>query len=307
MQINMTFRQLEAFAALARTLNFSEAAKAINISQPALSSAISKLEELVNSPLFNRTTRSVSLTPVGEELLKISVQLLNDFDVSLARINDLIDGKWGKLSIAAVPSLAGTFLPEILNQFQQAYPGVSIYVRDALSEASIDSLKLGQVALALGPSKAMDDELSQRELFTDHLVLVCPSDHDLAKFKTVTWSKLQPYRLVSLTSTSNVRLIMEAEYLQHGTKFQPSFEVEHASTLIGFIVNKLGIGVLPASLVPLLNASNLTTVDLVNPEIIRSICCIRLKSRSLTPAALKFMEICEQYAKEYRTAGKLRH
>src|SRR5690606_30820362 len=168
MQINMTFRQLEAFAALARTLNFSEAAKAINISQPALSSAISKLEELVNSPLFNRTTRSVSLTPVGEELLKISVQLLNDFDVSLARINDLIDGKWGKLSIAAVHSLAATFLPEILNLFQQAYPGVSIYVRDALSEASIDSLKLGQVALALGPSKAMDDELSQRELFTDH-------------------------------------------------------------------------------------------------------------------------------------------
>ncbi|UHL65255.1 LysR family transcriptional regulator [Paralcaligenes sp. KSB-10] len=300
MKINITFRQLEAFVALARTLNFSEAAKNVYLSQPALSAAIRKLEERVDAVLFDRTTRTVILTPIGAELLVVVSRMLDDFDSSLSSISDLVSGKRGSLAISAAPSLAATFLPEVLNAFQQKYPEIALRVHDALSEVSIELLKAGTVELALAPAKFLDEDLVHRELFLDRLVLVCPPDHDLAKYKKVTWTKLQPYRLVSLRSTSNVRILMEAEYLQHGKKFQPSFEVEQTSTLIGFILNKLGVGILPASLIPLVNSGNLATVDLVSPEIHRSICVVRLKARSPSPAAQTFMELCDQYAKKYQ-------
>lgn len=300
MKINITYRQLEAFIALARTLNFSEAAKAVHLSQPALSAAIRKLEEMVNATLFDRTTRIVTLTPIGTELFAVATRLLDDFDSSLSGISDLAVGKRGNLSVSAAPSLAATFLPEVLCAFQDRHSEIAVRVHDALSEVSIELLKSGTVELAIVPAKLLDEDLVHHELFQDRLILVCRPDHDLAKFKKITWTRLQPYRLVSLRSTSNVRILMEAEYLQHGREFQPSFEVEQTSTLIGFISNNLGVGILPASLTPLIRSGNLTTVDLVSPEIHRSICIVRLKSRSLSPAARIFMELSDLHAQKYR-------
>lgn len=299
MRINLTLRQLEIFRSLAETLNFSAAARAVHLSQPALSNAIRKMEEAVDAPLFDRTTRSVSLTPVGQELFKISTRLLRDLDNSLEDVSALVQGKTGQLSVSAVPSLAATFFPEVLHMYQARHPGVVLHVKDALAEASIQALKTGQVDVAVAPAKLNDDELVHNTLFRDRLILICRADHELANFKRVTWSRLRPYRLASLTSTSNVRRVMEAEYLQHGTEFQPAFEVEQASTLIGFIMNDLGIGILPASLTPLLNFSGLKMIELVAPEIHRSICVIHLRSRALSPAAENFISCCQELAGKY--------
>jgi len=298
-KIKLTLRQLEVFRALASTLNFSEAARAVHLSQPALSNAIRKMEEMVGAPLVDRTTRSVRLTAVGEELLKVTTRLLSDLSDALDDVNALASGKQGHLKVSAVPSLAATFFPEVLRMYEAQYPGVALHAKDALSEACIEALKSGQIDVAVAPAKQQDDELVHHALFRDQLVLICRTDHELARFRRVTWSKLHPYRLVSLTSTSNVRHIMEAEYLQHGTAFQPAFEVEQASTLIGFIMNGLGIGILPASLTPLLNFSGLRMIELTAPAVHRSICVIHLRSRALTPAARNFIECCRELAAKY--------
>lgn len=299
MKINLTLRQLEIFRALADALNFSEAARTVHLSQPALSNSIQKMEELVGALLFDRTTRSVSLTAVGKELYGITTRLLSDLEQSLDGVSALAQGKTGRLSVSAVPSLAASFFPEVLNLYQSRYPGVVLHVQDSLSEASIHALKGGKVDIAIAPAKLQDEELVHHELFGDRLVLICKANHELAQFKRVTWSRLWPYRLVSLTSTSNVRHIMDSEFSQYGTAFQPAFEVEHASTLIGFILNDLGIGILPAAFTRLLNFSSLKMIELHSPEIHRSICVIHLRSRALPPAAEKFISCCQELAGKY--------
>ena len=103
MTINLTLRQLEVFIALARTLSFSEASKAIPLSQPALSAAIHKLEETLGARLFDRDTRNVALTPVGTELLSVAEDLLRHFDSQLASVRDYLSGKRGRLAVAASP------------------------------------------------------------------------------------------------------------------------------------------------------------------------------------------------------------
>lgn len=300
MKINITFRQLEAFVALARVLNFSEAAKAVHMSQPALSAAIRKLEEMLGATLFDRTTRIVSLTPIGSELYDVATRLLEDFDGSLVGISDLARGKRGSLSISSAPSLAGTFLPEVIYPFQQKFPDIVFKVHDALSEISIDLLKAGTVELALVPAKRHDEDLIHHDLFEDHLVVVCRPDHDLAGHKEVSWAQLLPYRLVAVRGNSNIQILIEAEYLHQGGKFQPTYEVEQTSTLIGFISNNLGVAILPASRVSLIRSLNLVAVKLVSPEIRRPICVVHMKSRSLSTVAQAFIEHCQRHAIEYR-------
>ena len=298
MKSKITLRQLEAFLAVGRTLSFSEAARQVHLSQPALSATVRKLEEKVDAQLFDRTTRHVALTPVGVELLGIVEGLFENFDSAFAAVRDFVDGKRGRLAIAASPSLAAAFLPEVIVAFEAAHPGVVVQVHDALSDVSIEMVRQGTVDLALAPVKADEHDLLYRELFQDSLVLLCHTEHPLAQSRTVTWRQMQPYRLMSLKSTSSVRHLMEAAYLQQGRALAPAFEVEHASTVIGFVANGLCVGVLPLSLLPLLRVGQVTYRRITHPEIQRTICAITLKARTSSPVARAFLELCGEFAQK---------
>lgn len=297
MKSRITLRQLEAFVAVARTLSFSEAARRVHLSQPALSAAIRKLEDGVGAQLFDRTTRRVELTSVGRELLQVVERLFEDFDAALQSVREFVEGKRGRLAIVASPTLAAAFLPEVIARFEAAHPRVALHVHDALSDVAIEMVRSGLADVALAPVKVDDTELTHRELFKDSLVLLCRADHPLAARRTVTWRQLHGHRLVSLKSTSSVRHLVEAALIEHGGEVKPAFEVEHASTVIGFVTNGLGVSVLPLSLLPQVRAGHLTYRRILAPEIRRAICVVTLKARSMSPAAEAFVAMCVDAAR----------
>ncbi|MBY0437720.1 MAG: LysR family transcriptional regulator [Burkholderiales bacterium] len=304
MKSRITLRQLEAFVAVARALSFSEAARRVHLSQPALSAAIRKLEDAVDAQLFDRTTRRVQLSSVGRELLHVVERLFDDFDAALESVREFVEGKRGRLAIAASPSLAAAFLPEVISKFEPAHPRIALQVHDALSDVAIEMVRTGQVDLALAPERIDDAELTHRELFEDSLVLLCRTDHPLAARRTVTWRQLHGHRLVSLKSTSSVRHLVEAALIEHGGEVKPAFEVEHASTVIGFVANGLGVGVLPLSLLPLVRVGQVTYRRITGPEIRRAICVVASRARSLSPAAEAFVELCVLAAKQRGDTSK---
>ncbi|MGO4330797.1 LysR family transcriptional regulator [Cupriavidus sp. 2TAF22] len=303
----MTLRQLEAFLAVGHTLSFSEAARQVHLSQPALSATVRKLEEKVSAQLFDRTTRHVALTPVGTELLGAVEGLFENFDSAFAGIRDFVEGKRGRLAIAASPSLAAAFLPEVIVAFEAVHPAVVVQVHDVLSDVALEMVRQGVVDLALAPATGSEHDLTQRELFQDSLVLLCHDQHPLARSRTVTWQQLQPHRLVSLTGTSSVRHLMEATYLQQGHPLKPAFEVEHASTVIGFVANGLAVGILPLSLLPLVRVGQVTIRRVVKPEIQRTISALTLKGRTPSPAATGFLELCAEFAQRHASANRGRN
>jgi DNA-binding transcriptional LysR family regulator len=244
------------------------------------------------------------LSAVGTELLGVAERLFEDFDAALAGVREFVEGKRGRLSIAASPSLAAAFVPEAIALFEQEHPRVALKVHDALSDVAIAMVRSGEVDLALAPEKVDDSELTHRELFRDSLVLLCRTDHPLAAARTVAWRQLQEHRLVMLTSTSSVRHLVEATLLEHGGVAKPSFEVEHASTVIGFVANGLGVGVLPLSLLPLVRTGQVTYRRITNPEIRRAICVVTLKARSLSPAAQAFADLCVSLARRRGVSGE---
>lgn len=304
MTINVTLRQLEVFIAVARALSFSEAAKAIPLSQPALSAAIHKLEEAIGARLFDRDTRNVALTPVGSELLTVAEDLLQHFDAELASVRDYLSGRRGRVAVAASPSLASGFLPEVVASFQRAYPGVGLQLQDAFSDLAIDMVRSGKVDLALAPEKREDPALTHLTLFHDRLVLLCRTDHPLAKQRTVSWRQLVAFSHVAFRRTSSVRQLVEAAYTRENSTLRPVFEVEHLDTMVGFVANGLGVGVLPYSLMRRVKLGPVVYRRVTAPEIHREICLVTQKSRSLSPAAEAFSQTCIKHAEKSRAAAR---
>lgn len=111
MSINLSLRQMQAFVAVARQLSFRRAADALGMSEPALSQSIRQLEEQAHGRLFDRTTRSVRLTPLGEHLLPRAERIVEECRRTFDEVADIALLKRGEVTIGCLSSLVVRFLP----------------------------------------------------------------------------------------------------------------------------------------------------------------------------------------------------
>ncbi|NYT82784.1 LysR family transcriptional regulator [Alcaligenaceae bacterium] len=285
------------FVAVADCLSFSKASEQLNISQPSLSATVRNLEDALGARLFDRHTRSVALTPVGHELSLIARQLLTDFDQALGRMSDVIDGKVGVLAIAASPSVMSGFLPGALKEFRKAHPRIEVQLHEEVFEQCIGLLRAEKVEVALTPRKADADDLLQYALFEDRLILVCRNDHPLAQFDSVKWHQIMRYEQIALKTASNVRQLIEQEYQRHGIQAKILYEVERVSSMISFISQGHGVGILPYSLFHAYDRATVTYRVISDGELSRTICASCLKTQSPSPIAESFIRLCIQHGK----------
>jgi LysR family transcriptional regulator, carnitine catabolism transcriptional activator len=287
--MKITLKQIEIFLSVAETLSFSQAAVRCHLSQPALSANIQRLEDAVGARLFDRHTRKVSLTPVGADLREIAIALSDNLEHSFNRIQDLVSGRHGRLVIAAAPSLAASLVPRALATFRADHPGVGVQLHDALSDVCIEMVRARRADLALGPRTDGAEDLLQREIFRDPLVVVHPADHPLGRKRSIKWADVNSSDHILMSGNSSVRQLVQAEYNRHGVQLQPMFEVQHVGTMLGLIASGLGIGVLPRSLVQTLRLEGLAYRRFNAAGGYRSICSITLRGFTPSPTAAAFI------------------
>ncbi|MCM5569929.1 LysR family transcriptional regulator [Burkholderiaceae bacterium FT117] len=263
--MRITLRQMEAFRAVARLASFSQAARALHLSQPALSATIRKFEEAIGAKLFDRDTRNVRLTSVGQEVLTVTDSLFDDFDKAMASLRDFLSGRRGRLSVAASPSVAAGFLPPVIAAFRRMHPEVELQFSDVLAESAIGAVKAGQVDLALAPQVSLDADLEFRPVFRDTMVALARADHPLVARRRITWKDLAPYDLIFPNRSSNVRQLIDAACIAQGVALRSGLDVGHASTVMGLAVNGVGVGVLPRSLAALFNDARVTPTTRASP------------------------------------------
>lgn len=132
------FNALQVFVSVAKLKSFSKAADACNLSRPSVTRIIAELESEVNSPLFHRSTRSVSLTTFGETIFEKAQLLLQDVDELFLASSNHSDTVTGHLRISSSSSSASFFLLDIVNQFLLAHPKVKIDL--LIMEGQVDLL-----------------------------------------------------------------------------------------------------------------------------------------------------------------------
>ena len=244
----MEIDQLRYFLQAAERGNFTRAAADLMISQPALSRSIQKLEEELGQPVFERKTRSISLTEAGTLLQARAQQALSILEDTKAEITD--DGESGRVRVGAIPTIAPYFLPEVLRPFSAAFPKASLIVQENTTDVLLKSCTQGELDLAIVALPIPTKYLEIEELFEEELFLVLPPDHVLTSKPKIRLRDVEPFRFVlldeahclsdnigsfcrqrsfqpvSVERTSQLTMVQELVSLSHGVSLIPAMARE---------------------------------------------------------------------------------
>lgn len=283
MLMNIDLRQLRAFAEVVQAGSFSRAARALGVSQSALSQAVRQLEDELQVRLLDRTTRSVQLSKVGSEFLPGIQRLLADLDHQIQDLRDLREHRRGHVTVACVPSVALRLMPVVLANFQREYPMVSVTLKEVSRHQIIASLRSGDAEIGIANVTAEDTDLEAAKLLTDSFALVMRRDHALATQNTVTWLEGVAAGLVAMATGTGIRLEMERG-LRQIDRSGPLHEAEHPATLLAMVEAGVGVAPLPSLAWPAGDHPVLTFRKLVQPVIERDLYLLRRVGRDLSPA-----------------------
>jgi LysR family hydrogen peroxide-inducible transcriptional activator len=169
--------QLRAFAAVAEHLHFRDAAAAIGMSQPALSGAVSALEETLGVTLLERTTRKVLLSPAGERLAVRAKAVLDEVGALLEEAEAVRAPFTGVLRLGVIPTVAPYLLPAVLRLVHERYPHLDLEVHEEQTASLLDGLHSGRLDLLLLAVPLGVPGVVELPLFDEDFVLVTPLDH----------------------------------------------------------------------------------------------------------------------------------
>jgi DNA-binding transcriptional LysR family regulator len=290
MRINLTPQHLAAFLHLARTGSFSEAARLQGVTQPALSRTIRFMEDVVGNRLFDRTTRLVELTPTGRELKPVAERLVAEFTGAFGELAQFVEGRRGRIVIAALPSIAAVLLPGAIARFQKTYPAVDFLIDDDVAANVTAATSEGRADIGVTLRPPPSDSLAYRALVADEFGLVCRADDVLAEREVVAWSALADRPFIGMAPETSVRAMTDAAFVQAGLAIKPLYQCSFLGTAGSLVAQGLGVTAMPRLTLPLLNIGNLVWRPLAKPSLHRPIGVVTRIGRSLSPAALHFLD-----------------
>ena len=192
MNTDIDLRHLRYFVAVAEELHFGRAAVRLHIAQPPLSQQIRQLEHNLGHPLFVRTSRSVSLTAAGRELLERARRTLARVEEDLAAVKRVGRGEVGALTIAFTGSaILSDPLPRAIRAYRRRYPEVDLRLLELRTMLQIEALRDGSIDLGFLRDPGPFDGLVIQELWREPYLAVLPSRHPLAKLRVVPVAKLR--------------------------------------------------------------------------------------------------------------------
>ena len=229
----MEVYQVKVFLEVARHLSFTEAADALNLTQPAVSAKIKSLETELGTSLFYRLGRKIQLTEVGQFLLEEGPRLIDVENQLFAKVEEIKEGKFGNLKIGCTAAIANGWLPEILFQYRQQYPGIQTQcvVFDS-AEFLYRAITSSQIDIGISDiSFAEFSEISATPIAPIHYSLVVAANHPLANRSWLSLKELQKERWVMLNTGSPSRLVFESRLTELGINFSDFAQVETVDTL----------------------------------------------------------------------------
>ncbi len=285
MQMDLPIAQVRHFLLVAEHGGFHAAADKAFRSQPAISKSIQALEERLGGALLEPGRRSL-LTPLGRQCLPFLRELVLHHDRTASTVSAFVRKDRGTLTVAAIAAVAGNWLPQLVQGYQQDHPGVAVRLLDDNSR-NIERMVLdGEVDFGIGSMVSGTAEIMVEPMIDDPFGLVCSRSHPLADRKRLRWEALQGLPLLGTTAHHQLAQWPEqARWLQ-----QPVMQVSTMLTMLALLEANVGVTVLARMGVPAMLAERLAFVPLVGPQRMRQLGIVRLAGHSLSPAAQDMRE-----------------
>lgn len=281
---------LRCFVAVAQTGSISNAAKRLHRSPSAVSMTLSNLENELGRNLFEADGKS-RLTPFGSYVFEIAEEQCNRFDQAIASIEAYARNDFGRVVIAAVPSFASRYLPDILARYNAKYPNINLHVSDDSSTSINLLVSAGTVDVGIA-SPSQDEALksvTSQPLLCDPLGIVCSPKNNLAQLqRKLRWSDLHDQVFI-VNGTS--RRICDPEFRKIVDASE--IEVKNTTSLLAMISANIGVTSLPRLAVPEWR-DDVCFLPTEYADLNRSIAILTSAEKSLSPAAAAFVDVISE-------------
>lgn len=197
----MNLQQLYYFRKLAEVQHYTEAAKALYITQPSLSDSIASLEHELSVSLFQKKGRGIQLTKYGQEFYEYVNQALGILEHGIAAVREKSDSVTGTIDIGCIPTLLGDFLPNVLDLYHEKCPQVSFNIFHEKSIPVAEGVSAGTYDIGLCSMVENKDDLVFVPITYQELVVIVRNDHPLAVHDSIELTALKGYMLSTYRDT----------------------------------------------------------------------------------------------------------
>ena len=252
----MTLTELKYIVAVARERHFGRAAEACFVSQPTLSVAVKKLEEELDVKLFERGASEVSVTPLGEQIVRQAQQVIEQA-AALKEIAKLgKDPLSGPLRLGVIYTIGPYLLPDLVRQAIERVPQMPLMLQENFTAKLLDMLRLGELDCAILAEPFPDTGLAVAPLYDEPFLAAVPSKHPLAKRKSITAEELKSETMLLLGTGHCFRdHVLEvcpeyARFASDAEGIRKSFEGSSLETIKYMVASGMGVTVVPQLSVP---------------------------------------------------------
>lgn len=252
----MTLTELKYIVAVAREKHFGKAADACFVSQPTLSVAVKKLEDELEVKLFERSANEVTVTPLGEEIVRQAQSVLEQ----AAHIKEIAkrgkDPLAGPLRLGVIYTIAPYLLPALVGQVIQRTPQMPLMLQENFTVKLLDMLRTGEIDAAIMAEPFPDTGLATAPLFDEPFMAAVPSSHPLAAFDSITSAELKSETMLLLGAGHCFRdHVLEvcpefARFSSDAEGIRKSFEGSSLETIKYMVAAGMGVTLVPRLGVP---------------------------------------------------------
>lgn len=197
----MNLQQLYYFRKLAEVQHYTEAAKALYITQPSLSDSISSLESELSVALFQKKGRGIELTKYGQEFYQYVSQALGVLEHGIAIMKEKSDSVTGTIDVGCIPTLLGDFLPDALDLYHEKHPQVNFNIFQDKSIPVAEGVSAGNFDIGFCSIVESKEDLVFVPITYQEIIVIVRNDHPLARYDSMELSTLRDYTLSTYRDT----------------------------------------------------------------------------------------------------------
>lgn len=296
--------------------SFSKAAKNLFISQPSLSGTIKRVEEEIGYEIFDRSTKPIGVTDIGEKYIKTIEKILKLERHFIQYVNDVDDLKAGNVSVGGTQQYTSYMLPAIVSKFIEKYPNINVDIVEAKTSSLIRYLNEGRIDIAIDNYSYDEEDYSRQFQTKDSMILTVPKsfssnenlkDYALSfeliqsgEFKNddipfVQLSEFKDENFILLKEGNDTRTRAHKKFLNENITPKVILEVEQQITSYNLTAYGLGISFISDYLIRNVGDNDsLCYYKLENYENDRDICFYYLKNKYITKAQREFLKMAKE-------------
>lgn len=298
--MNVTFRQLRLFLALADTGSVGAAARSMHVTQPTASMQLKEITQAIGMPLYDVISRKVHLTEAGLALAKTARAVAAEWDSYAQQIDAMRGLTRGKLRIAVV-STAKYFVPRLLGGFCKQHPDVEIALEVLNRDGIVSRLRNNMDDLYIMSKPPTDQDLEDQVFMPNPLVVVAPTRDPLTKRHNLALADLQERRFLLREKGSGTRMAIDEHFKAIGFTPQVRLELGSNEALKEAVAAGLGLSVLSShALHGQVREHGVSVLDVQGLPIHSSWHVVHLRGKQLSPIAQAFKVHLEKKAAHWR-------